>query len=138
MKYILENFEQIIQNNELLIDLTHLELINLFQSSLLNVSSEEIVFDTLIKWIESNKETLINDSDPSMSDDVLFHLLSKVKLPLLKPLYLSQQIESNNFISNNLKCQNLMLEASTYHLNGDKFKVSPIERTNPRKSTVFS
>ena len=117
MKYILENFEQIIQNNELLIDLTHLELINLFQSSLLNVSSEEVVFDTLIKWIEPNKETLINDSDPSMSDDVLFHLLSKVKLPLLKPLYLSQQIESNNFISNNLKCQNLMLEASTYHLN---------------------
>ena len=153
-KYILDNFEQIAQNDELLSELTRNELNDLFESSYLNVTCEEVVYEALMRWIHFNKEILYpnepesdaNDTKSISSDtrssidqtksDILADLLAKVKLPLLKASYLTKQIETNSLISNNIKCQALMLEAVTYHLNPDKFKTSPIERTNPRKSTV--
>lgn len=151
-KYILDNFEQIAQNEELLNELTRNELNDLLESAYLNVTSEEVVYEALMQWINFNKEALLfqNEFETESSEskdarfspfekprsDVLADLLAKVKLPLLKASYLTKQIETNSLINNNIKCQALMLEAVTYHLNPDKFKTCPIERTNPRKSTV--
>ena len=126
-KYILDNFEQIALNEDLLNELTVNEISELFESEYLNVSSEEIVYETLMKWINLNKEK---------RTESLANLLTNVKLPLLKSSYLTKQIETNKLLSINISCQSLILEAVTYHLNPDKFTSYPIERTNPRKSTV--
>lgn len=126
-KYILDNFEQISQNDELLNELTLGEMSELLESAYLNVNSEEIVYETLMKWVNLGKEK---------RSEYLASLLNLVKLPLLRSSYLTKQIENNKLLSINLACQSLILEAVTYHLNPDKFTSSPIERTNPRKSTV--
>lgn len=146
-KYILDNFEQIVQNDDLLTELTRNELNDLFESSYLDVTCEEVVYEALMRWMHFNKESFFQENDFTTNkdsrfaleqsrSDTLANLLSKIKLPLLKASYLTKQIETNNLISSSIKCQSLMLEAVTYHLNPEKFKTSPIERTNPRKSTV--
>jgi hypothetical protein len=122
-KYILDNFEQIVQSDELLNELTRSELNDLFESSYLNVTCEEVVYEALMRWIHLNKDTFHQDSlsdsfssvlskDSTRSDskydalsNLLGDLLAKVKLPLLKASYLTKQIENNSLISSNIKCK---------------------------------
>lgn len=126
-KFILDQFELIAQNDDLIDELNSNELTDLLNSSYLNVLSEEIVYETLMRWISLSQETRSQN---------IASLLSCVKLPLLKSSYLTRQIETNQILVNNLECQSLILEAVTYHLNPEKMNTTPIERTNPRKSTV--
>ena len=126
-KFILDQFELIAQNDDLIDELNSNELTDLLNSSYLNVSSEEIVYEALMRWISLSQETRSQN---------IASLLSYVKLPLLKSSYLTRQIETNQILVNNLECQSLILEAVTYHLNPEKMNTKPIERTNPRKSTV--
>lgn len=128
-KYLIENFEKLATNRELLNELNEHELAELFDDEYLNVSSEESVYETLFKWIDMNRDERIGS---------IGCLLSKVKLPLLKSKYLTKEIESNASLSTNCECQSLMLEAALYHLVPDRFITSPTSRTNPRKSTVKS
>lgn len=126
-KYLLENFENLASNLELLNELEKNELAQLFADEYLNISKEEFVYETLFKWVELNKDE---------RKDSISQLLAKVKLPLLKANFLAKQIENNQFLKNNCDCQSLMLEAMTYHLIPEKFITSPSVRTTPRKSTV--
>jgi kelch-like protein 1/4/5 len=125
-KYILDHFEKIGANTELLNGLSEIELLELFDDEKLNVIKEEFVFESLLKWINLNKEARFGS---------IGKLLAKIKLPLLEASYLTKQIENNKLLSANSECQSLMLEATLYHINPDKFRSSPIARTQPRKST---
>ncbi|CAF0835232.1 unnamed protein product [Brachionus calyciflorus] len=126
-KYLLDNFEKLASNNELLNELDESELADLFDDEYLNISTEEFVYEILFRWVDMNKEKRINS---------ISKLLAKVKLPLLKASFLTKEIETNQLLSNECKCQSLMLEALIYHLMPEKFTSSPIPRTTPRKSTV--
>ena len=124
--FILENFQIIVQDDDLLNEFNANELSDIFKSLYLNVPNEEIVFEALMKWILMNQQRIKH----------IYDLVSIVKLPLLKPSFLTKQIETNQLMMNNLSFQMLILEAVTYHLNLDKIKTDPIDRTSPRKSFV--
>lgn len=128
-RYLLDNFECIANNNELLNEFTEAELSDLFDNEYLNVTNEEFVFETLMKWICLNNS---NDRKASLG-----RLLSKIRLPLLKAYFLTKQIENNKLLFNNSDCQSLLLEAAVFHINPAKFHHTQISRTIPRKSTVI-
>ena len=124
--YMLDNFERLVNSPLLLNEFTDAELVKLFEDENLNVNMEEFVYEALMTWINLNKEERV---------DKLAKLLAKVKLPLLEASFLTKEIENNELLLNNIECQALMLEATIYHINPDKFRMSPIFRTIPRKST---
>lgn len=126
-KFLLDNFEKLAFNTEFLNELEADELEQLFHDEYLNISTEEIVYESLFRWVEMNKEERKKS---------LGRLLANVKLPLLKANFLATQIENNEFFANNCKCQSLMLEAMAYHLIPEKYITTPNMRTTPRKSTV--
>jgi hypothetical protein len=123
--YMLENFENLAKNFNFLNDITESEICNLLENENLNVTMEEVVYEGLLCWIDLNPQDRLQ---------YLPKLLAKIKLPLLDASYLTKEIETNEILSKS-ECQSLMLEATIYHINPDKFQTTPIYRTTPRKST---
>lgn len=127
-QYILDNFTSLIYTFEFN-ELSYQEIELFLSNNDLNINNEEFAFEALIKWIN-------NDLTSRLC--YLSKLLSFIKLPLLNPLYLTQQIESNKLIKSSTECQNLLLEAMTYHvLKSHQQQTNNFNpRTIPRRSTV--
>lgn len=91
----------------------------------LNVTSEEHIFHALMSWI--NHDTTIRRSD-------IARLLELVKLPLLQPSFLADNVE--NVISLDPACQKLIMEAMKWHLLPERRLQMSSSRTRPRKATL--
>ena len=72
-----------LQSNELL-QLNVDELIELTASDDLNVKNEEIVFDTIVRWI---------DHDPEMRKDDIVPLLKSIRLGLLSTQFFVEKVK---------------------------------------------
>lgn len=72
-----------IRNQEFL-QLNVEQMVNLLNNDDLNVSSEEHIFQALMSWIQH---------DPVTRRQYIGQLLGLVKLPLLSPAFLSDQVE---------------------------------------------
>lgn len=83
--YTNDYFMEVIKNQEFLV-LSANEVAILLQSDDLNVSSEESVFDALLRWLEH---------DPGNRQKEASRLLAYVKLPLLSPAFLTDNVENN-------------------------------------------
>lgn len=59
-------------------------------------------------------------------------LLSCVRLPLLKPQYITDRVASEDLIKNCLKCRDLVDEAKDYHLMPERRPLLQTFRTKPR------
>ena len=62
----------------------------------LDVSSEEVVFASVMKWIKT---------DPESRSEFLPRLLSKVRLPLLRPQFLSDRVAAEELVRSSHKCR---------------------------------
>ena len=129
-QFILDNFMSLVYTREFN-ELTYEEIELFMSNNDLNVNNEEFVYEALIKWMNYDLESRLS---------CLSKLLAHVKLPLLNPLYLTQQIENNKLIRMNSECQALFLEAATYHILSTLQQHSRFmhhnPRTIPRRSTV--
>lgn len=124
--YIMDNFMDVIQNQEFLM-LPHEEIRKLLANDDINVPSEEIIFDSLMSWIQSDL--------PNRKKN-LGQLLAVVKLPLLSPQFITDHIETNPLFREDRACQDLIMEAMKYHLLPERRSMLQSPRTRPRKSTV--
>lgn len=124
--YFLEHFMETVKNDEY-VNLPAEDLALMLDSGDLNVQSEEDVYHAVQIWLlhapEERKKNLAL-------------LLGSVRLPLLSPAFLTQEVESNQFIRKSLECRDLLDEAKNYHLMHEKFIRSSLDRFQPRKSTV--
>ncbi|CAF1189240.1 unnamed protein product [Didymodactylos carnosus] len=127
--FITEHFNDVIKNHEFL-ELTADELKKLLESDDLNVHSEEIIFEAFLSWLQYDKEKRQNEN--------LAQLLGSIKLPLIKPLYLTDHIDSNPLFKENTQCQALIIEAMRYHLIPERRSIMQTIRTKPRRSTIGS
>lgn len=118
------NFMQVVKNQEFL-QLTLEQMSRLLSSEELNVSSEEHIFHALMGWV---------NHDPNARKSHLAKLLSLVKLPLLDPCFLVDQVE--NAVGNDVDCQKLIMEAMKWHLLPERRLQMISARTRPRKSTI--
>ena len=83
-RYLLENFATVaIKSNELL-SLTIEQLVVLMSTDDLNVKNEEIVFDTILRWI---------NHDPENRKQYIINLLKCVRLGLLSTQYFVEKVK---------------------------------------------
>ncbi|XP_001606539.1 kelch-like protein 5 [Nasonia vitripennis] len=124
--YTNDHFMEVIKNQEFLL-LSADDVATLLQSDDLNVSSEESVFDALLRWLEH---------DPKNRKQEASRLLAFVKLPLLSPTFLTDHVENNEMFQEQRSAQVLIMEALKYHLLPERRPMLQSNRTRPRKATV--
>ena len=103
-KYIKMNFKSVSESEDFL-DITFQQIIDLIKSDELDVE-EQIVFEAVLKWIkkdEANRSVHITE------------LLTEVRLTLLSPEYLDDNVSSLEMIRSNYDCSDLIDEVRDYH-----------------------
>ena len=70
------------------------ELENIVQQSTLNIASEEDVFTAVIKWVKAEEAR-------KTSSRTLYRLLQHVRLPLAKPQFLLDVVQTEPLIKQN-------------------------------------
>lgn len=115
---------QVIKNQEFL-ELNESQLINLLSNDDLNVSSEEDIFNALMSWV---------NHDLPNRKQYIGNLISYVKLPLLEPSFLIDQVE--NVIENDSESMKLVLQAFKWHLLPERRVQMMSWLSRPRKSTL--
>ncbi|XP_067639390.1 kelch-like protein 5 [Eurosta solidaginis] len=124
--YTCQHFMQVCKNQEFL-QLDSEQLGKLISSDDLNVPTEEDVVHSLKLWVQHdaiNREKHIPE------------LLALVRLPLLKPSFIMDHVET---LCSSNECQQLVMEALKWHLLPERRNLLALiasERTKPRKSTV--
>ncbi|XP_011506117.1 PREDICTED: kelch-like protein 5 [Ceratosolen solmsi marchali] len=124
--YSNDHFMEVIKHQEFLL-LSAEDVATLLQSDDLNVTSEESVFNALLRWLEH---------DPKNRKQEASNLLTFVKLPLLSPAFLTDHVENNEMFQEQRNTQILIMEALKYHLLPERRPMLQSNRTRPRKATV--
>jgi len=125
-QYTEDNYMEVIKNQEFLL-LPSSELVKLLSSDDLNIPSEEVVFQSLLSWL--------NYDLPNRQCDAAA-MLACVRLPLLSPQYIADNIENQGVFRSDTDCHHLILEAMKYHLLPERRSSLQSIRTCPRKATV--
>ncbi|XP_071650413.1 kelch-like protein 5 [Temnothorax longispinosus] len=124
--YTAKHFREVTKNQEFLL-LSANEVAKLLESEDLNVPSEETIFHALVTWLEHDPENRSKDASK---------LLGLVKLPLLSPAFIADNIVSNEMFKDQRMAQELVIEAFMYHLLPERRSLLQTGRTKPRKATM--
>lgn len=122
-KFINDHFNDVVQNEEFLL-LPRDELNILISNEELNVECEEDVYNALICWVKH---------DLNNRKALLAEMLGKIRLPLLAPHFLVDQVEKEELIHQDIACRNLLDEAKNFHILPDRTQMEDIK---PRRSTI--
>lgn len=121
-KYSVQVFDEIIENEEFKL-LPVEEVERLIRSDDIQVTSEEPVFEAVIKWVKADPETRKN---------MLARLLQYVRLPLLSAKYITDKIDTEPLVRRCHECRDLVDEAKKFHLRPDLRSCMYGLRTQPR------
>ncbi|BFZ23237.1 hypothetical protein BsWGS_26276 [Bradybaena similaris] len=124
-KYLQNNFRQVALSSDFLA-LSKSDMLEILSRDELYVSSEEQVFEAVMRWIKHMPESRVTD---------LPELMVKVRLPLLTPQYLSDKVATEDVIKNSLQCRDLLDEARDYHLMPERRLLMQTFKTRPRCCT---
>ncbi|GFR94208.1 kelch-like protein 18 [Elysia marginata] len=124
-KYIQKKFRLVAQSTDFL-NLPKAEVLEILSRDELDVTSEEQVFEAVLRWIKH---------DPLVRVPNLPELMVKVRLPLLTPQYLSDNVATEDIIKNSLQCRDLLDEAKDYHLMPERRLLMQTFKTRPRCCT---
>lgn len=124
--YAQQHYLAVVDSEEFL-ELDSRELMNLLQSEELNVSNEEKVFESVMKWVK-------HDTDLRLQ--YLPEVLKHVRLPLVERSYLVSTISTEPLIRQNESCRDLVDEAKDYLLLPEQRSKLSGPRTRPRKPMV--
>nr|XP_039269607.1 kelch-like protein 12 [Styela clava] len=105
-EFTLKHFKEVIENEEFL-ELNESDVIELLESSELEIDSEEDVYEALIYWITHNRE----ERGPKLSN-----MLEYVRLPLLSAQFITDVLDEQELIKSNLRCRDLLDAAKKFHL----------------------
>ncbi|GAB6025875.1 hypothetical protein CHUAL_014049 [Chamberlinius hualienensis] len=122
--FALRYFPEVSQQDEF-VHLPAIKLIELIESDHLEVDSEETVFNAVVMWYKYNLER----------SEGFDKILENVRLPLLSPYFLYDQVDTLLAIRTCSRCKELVEEAKTYHLLPDRRTELRSPRTRFRKSS---
>ncbi|KAG8223349.1 hypothetical protein J437_LFUL001227 [Ladona fulva] len=128
-KYTSDHFMEVIDNQEFLL-LPADEVAALLESDDLNVPSEEVIFHALLSWLHH---------DPEGRSSEASRLLSKVRLPLLSPAFIADNVAKEPLLAKDAECQSLALEALIFHALPErrpKLMLLLHPKAHPRKATL--
>ena len=93
--YILEHFTEVVTDSNRLSDLEFEEIENLVYSDDISVEKEEVIFETVIKWVKKSNTRL----------KYLSELFKAVRLPLLSEEFVENFVKTNELIGQDPVCR---------------------------------
>ncbi|NXO01417.1 KLH18 protein, partial [Rhinopomastus cyanomelas] len=87
------------------------------------------VFEAALAWIRYDRD---------QRESVLPELLSKIRLPLCRPQFLSDRVQQDDLVRCCHKCRDLVDEAKDYHLMPERRPHLPAFKTRPRCCTSIA
>lgn len=121
-KYIQKHFVEISKSDEFL-SLPFAEILDIVGRDELHVTNEEEVFEAVMDWVKK---------DIKRREENLPHLLTKVRMPLLTPAYLTDRVATEELVRTSHQCRDLLDEAKDYHLMPERRLLLQSFRTRPR------
>lgn len=126
-QYVLDHFMEVVRFDEYL-QLSMEGVKQLLVSDAINVHSEEQVFESMHKWITH---------DLQLRGKYAHELLSCIRLPLLRPLYLAEQVYAKEVYCHHQGCTELIMKAMIYHtVQEKKSQMRSVINDRPRKGTM--
>uniref|UniRef100_A0AAY4AVC3 BTB domain-containing protein n=1 Tax=Denticeps clupeoides TaxID=299321 RepID=A0AAY4AVC3_9TELE len=120
--FALQNFPEVAGQDEIL-NISKEDLVSYLSNDSLNTKAEELVYETVIKWIKR---------DPGTSH--ISELLAVVRLPFIHPSYLLNVVDNEELIKSSEACRDLVNEAKRYHMLPHARQEMQTPRTRPRLS----
>ncbi|XP_069067042.1 kelch-like protein 18 isoform X1 [Pleurodeles waltl] len=120
--FVHQNFVEVSMSEEFLA-LPFEDVQELVSRDELNVKAEEQVFEAALAWVKSDRE---------QREAYLPELLSKIRLPLCRPQFLTDRVQQDDLIRYCHKCRDLVDEAKDYHLMPERRPHLPAYKTRPR------
>ncbi|KAJ4928797.1 hypothetical protein JOQ06_004422, partial [Pogonophryne albipinna] len=122
--FALQNFPEVAGKEEIL-SVSKDDLLAYLSNDSLNTKAEELVYETVIKWIKR---------DPNTRVQTLSDLLAAVRLPFIHPSYLLNVVDNEELIKSSEACRDLVNEAKRYHMLPHARQEMQTPRTRPRLS----
>ncbi|XP_056111916.1 kelch-like protein 29 [Rhinichthys klamathensis goyatoka] len=122
--FALQNFPDVAGQDEIL-NISKEDLVSYMSNDSLNTKAEELVYETVIKWIKK---------DPSSRVQHVSELLAVVRLPFIHPSYLLNVVDNEELIKSSEACRDLVNEAKRYHMLPHARQEMQTPRTRPRLS----
>ncbi|XP_068433602.1 kelch-like protein 29 [Clinocottus analis] len=122
--FALQNFPEVAGQEEIL-SVSKEDLVAYLSNDSLNTKAEELVYETVIKWIKQ---------DPDSRVQTLSDLLAAVRLPFIHPSYLLNVVDNEELIKSSEACRDLVNEAKRYHMLPHARQEMQTPRTRPRLS----
>lgn len=125
-RYTQDHFLDVCKNQEFFL-LNAEQLCEILVGEDMNVVSEEQIFSCVMSWVNHDFDA----RKPAIAD-----VLKNVRLPLLSPKFLVDEVATSPVIAENNACKDLILEAMKYHLVPEQRGVLKRLKAKPRKGTV--
>ncbi|XP_029114099.1 kelch-like protein 29 [Scleropages formosus] len=122
--FALQNFPEVAAQEEIL-NISKEDFISYLSNDSLNTKAEEVVYETVIKWIKK---------DPASRVQHVSELLAVVRLPFIHPSYLLNVVDNEELIKSSEACRDLVNEAKRYHMLPHARQEMQTPRTRPRLS----
>uniref|UniRef100_A0A3B1J6P5 Kelch like family member 29 n=1 Tax=Astyanax mexicanus TaxID=7994 RepID=A0A3B1J6P5_ASTMX len=122
--FALQNFPEVASQEEIL-NISKEDFISYLSNDSLNTKAEELVYETVIKWIKK---------DPCSRVKHVSELLAVVRLPFIHPSYLLNVVDNEELIKSSEPCRDLVNEAKRYHMLPHARQEMQTPRTRPRLS----
>ncbi|XP_017539178.1 kelch-like protein 29 [Pygocentrus nattereri] len=122
--FALQNFPEVAGQDEIL-SISKEDLVSYLSNDSLNTKAEELVYETVIKWIKR---------DPTNRVQHISELLAVVRLPFIHPSYLLNVVDNEELIKSSEACRDLVNEAKRYHMLPHARQEMQTPRTRPRLS----
>ncbi|XP_048385515.1 kelch-like protein 18 [Stegostoma tigrinum] len=126
--FIHQHFVEVSMSEEFLV-LPFEEVFELVARDELNVKSEEQVFEAVLAWVRFDREN---------REEYLSQLLTRVRLPLCRPQFLTDRVQQDDLVRCCHKCRDLVDEAKDYHLMPERRPHLPSFKTRPRCCTSIA
>ncbi|XP_023694861.1 kelch-like protein 29 isoform X1 [Paramormyrops kingsleyae] len=122
--FALQNFPEVACQEEIL-NISKEDFVSYMSNDSLNTKAEELVYETVIKWIKK---------DPGGRVQHVSELLAVVRLPFIHPSYLLNVVDNEDLIKSSEACRDLVNEAKRYHMLPHARQEMQTPRTRPRLS----
>ncbi|KAL3054463.1 kelch-like protein 18 [Trematomus bernacchii] len=126
--FLFQNFLQVCESEEFL-SLKGEELLELVSCDELHVRAEEQVFEAVLAWVHQSRD---------LRESLLPELLSKIRLPLCRPQFLSDRVQQDELVRCCHKCRDLVDEAKDFHLMPERRPRLPAFKTRARSCTSIT
>ncbi|KAK3587861.1 hypothetical protein CHS0354_019732 [Potamilus streckersoni] len=126
--FILDHFSEIVCNNDRLSNLTMQQFLELVSSDMLCVSSEEVVYKAVIRWVQQDVE----NRKQYLPD--LFH---EIRLPLISDEFIEGTMKAKSLLMNDTCCRDRIIRFTEHRNLLERSSLDYIEAlTNPEQDAV--